>query len=173
MAFLRGIMPSDPRMKNDKLRAVFGSLGFFEVQSVISSGNIIFFAKAPPSEAQIENAIHTQLGFFSTTIVRSQDDIAHLLRVAPFGDREHSSTSYLLVTFLKNKPAQLPFELPYQSPDGAYHVVGYDETVRAIFTVTNPTAIKTPDVMRWLEKQCGKDISSRTWKTVMKIHDKM
>lgn len=42
IALLRGISPSNPNMRNKKLRAVFESLGFSNVQTIISSGNVIF-----------------------------------------------------------------------------------------------------------------------------------
>ena len=42
VALLRGITPSNPKLRNEKLRNVFESLGYKNVVSVISSGNIIF-----------------------------------------------------------------------------------------------------------------------------------
>jgi len=42
VALLRGITPSNPNMRNEELRSVFGDIGFENVQSVISSGNILF-----------------------------------------------------------------------------------------------------------------------------------
>lgn len=41
-AFLRGVAPTSPNMHNKKLRSVFEGLGFTNVTTVISSGNIIF-----------------------------------------------------------------------------------------------------------------------------------
>lgn len=42
VALLRGIGPSNPNMHGAKLRGVLEGLGFRDVQSVISSGNVIF-----------------------------------------------------------------------------------------------------------------------------------
>jgi uncharacterized protein (DUF1697 family) len=42
VALLRGIGPSNPNMRNEKLRGVFEKLGFDNVQTVISSGNVLF-----------------------------------------------------------------------------------------------------------------------------------
>jgi uncharacterized protein (DUF1697 family) len=42
VALLRGIMPMNPNMKSEKLKAVFESLGFKNVATVIASGNVVF-----------------------------------------------------------------------------------------------------------------------------------
>lgn len=172
VALLRGIGPGDPRMTNDRLRGVFESLGFSDVQSLLSSGNIIFSSVTPPSEAEIEKAIEQQLGFSRPVIVRSQNDLHHLLTLKPFGGSDHSRQNYTLVTFLKDTQPMLPFDIPVQNFDGSFSIIGYDKKTRAIFSVTDHTAVKTPVVMTWLEKQLGKDITSRTWKTVERIYDK-
>ena len=64
VALLRGIGPGNPNMRNDKLRGVFEKLGFANVQTVISSGNVLFdppaggpFKNAKKLEATIEKAL--------------------------------------------------------------------------------------------------------------------
>ncbi|HEX5796958.1 MAG TPA: DUF1697 domain-containing protein [Candidatus Saccharimonadales bacterium] len=169
VALLRGIGPGNPNMRNDKLREVFENLGFEDVQSVISSGNVLFKTDIPDVESlesTIENAIVSQLGFNSTTIIRSKQELEKLVRSDPFDGTEHGPSSYLLVTFLKN-PVKTDLKFPYTPPSKSYTVLGISN--RAVFTVTDTTAVKTPDVMTWLEKQFGKEISSRTWKTVHRI----
>jgi uncharacterized protein (DUF1697 family) len=42
VALLRGIAPTNPNMRNDKLRGVFEKLSFENVKTVISSGNVVF-----------------------------------------------------------------------------------------------------------------------------------
>lgn len=172
VALLRGIGPGDPRMTNDRLRGVFEALGFSNVQSLLSSGNIIFSSATPPSESEIERAIEQQLGFFRPVIVRSQDELRHLLNLKPFGSLDHSPKNYTLVTFLKGSQTKPPFDIPLQNIDGFFDIIGYDEKMRAVFSVTDHTAVKTPVVMTWLQKQLGKNITSRTWKTVERIYYK-
>jgi hypothetical protein len=43
----------------------------------------------------------------------------------------------------------------------------------AICSVIDLTGSKTPDLMVWLEKQFGKQITTRTWKTVGRILRKL
>lgn len=174
IAFLRGIGPGDPRMRNDKLRGVFASLGFMNVRSVISSGNIIFSTDHTDTaelERDIEQALQGTLGFASTAIVRSQAELAGLVARRPFGDRQHSQTQYLLVTFIKSRPRNTI--ATGTSPDGSGYVLNFDQPTSAILTVTDPTVVKTPNVMAWLEKQEGKQITSRTWNTIERIAQKL
>jgi uncharacterized protein (DUF1697 family) len=150
-AFLRGIMPTNPNMRNEKLRKVFEAVGFSDVQTVITSGNVIFTCQSKniaQMEQLLEKALTLQLGIKSAVFIRSQKDLNALLKKHPFKKLQHSPASYLLVTFLKKKPHEL-------------------------FNIVDLTKNKTPDIMRLIEKEHGKEVTSRTWKTVQRIVGKM
>lgn len=169
VALLRGISPLNPNMRNDKLRSVFEGLDFTNVKTVISSGNVIFETPRKDSrklEEVIENTLLAHLGFTSTTIIRSKDQLQLLADEKPFGEHEHTQKTNLTVTFLKNEPsAELP-SLGHTRHEG-YEIVGmYD---RAICSIIDLTSAKTPQLMSWVEKQFGKEITTRTWKTVQRI----
>jgi uncharacterized protein (DUF1697 family) len=168
VAFLRGIAPMNPNMRNEKLRSVFEDLGFGKVTSVISSGNIIFETSQqhiPALEAKIEKALHTKLGITSTTIIRSSEQLQELLDKRPFGVQQHTLTSYLIVTFLQTKP-QHRLDIP-----DIYNVAAqYDCEV---CTFLDTTDSKQTDPLRWLEKNYGKHITTRTWLTVERVMKKM
>jgi uncharacterized protein (DUF1697 family) len=134
-------------MRNEKLRVVFESLGFANVQTVISSGNVIFDAKskdAPLLESKIEEALLMQLKIRSTVFIRSKEELEKLIAKDPFKGADHSRTSYLVVTFMKKKP-------------------------REIFNILNVDTGTTPDFMQDIEKKFGKEVTTRTWKTIMRI----
>ena len=169
VALLRGIAPMNPNMRNDKLRGVFESLGFENIKTVISSGNVIFDSpsrRVKKLEESIETALPEQLGFTSTTILRSQGQLQKLVDEDPFKGMEHSQTSSLNVTFLKKKK-QSSIKFPYQVNDRDYTLLGMYGG--AICSVIDLTSAKTPDLMAWLEKQFGKEITTRSWKTVERI----
>ena len=150
-AFLRGIMPMNPNMRNEKLRGVFERLGFTDVQTVISSGNVVFKSGSKSIatlEAKIEKALTAELGFKSAVFIRSKEELEKLIRTDPFKGKEHGRKTYLIVTFLKKEP-------------------------REIFSVLDLSAAKTPDFMAKVEKEYGKTITTRTWKTVGRIVKKL
>jgi uncharacterized protein (DUF1697 family) len=168
-ALLRGIGPSNPNMRNEKLRGVFQQLGLQNVETVISSGNVLF---ETPSrgvralEAAIEEAIQAQLGFTSTTIIRSHQQLKRFMDSKPFANFEDTPTSRLNVTFLKHRP-QTSLRFPYRAKTKGYTVLGiYGREVCSVVDLTGAT---TPDLMALLEKEFGKAITTRTWKTVGRI----
>lgn len=169
VALLRGIMPMNPNMRNEKLRGVFESLGFKNVRTIIASGNVVFDSKennAKKLEELIEKSISEQLGFSSATIIRSQQQLEDLVASDPFNGLGHSRSSYLNATFLKNTfNNELSF--PY-TPEGRNYtyVKEFGNTILSVIDLTNA---KTPDLMIHLEKTFGKGITTRTWNTIGKI----
>jgi uncharacterized protein (DUF1697 family) len=173
VALLRGIGPLNPNMRNENLRGVFESLGFRNIQTVISSGNVVFDADwrdVSALEARIEEAWPEQLGFRSTTIIRTCDQMLDLVAKNPFGDRADTPATSLQATFLKREP-DVDLEVPYAPDAGDYTIVAVDD--RVICSVVDLTGSRTPDLMRWLEKMLGTVITTRTWKTVHRIVRKL
>ena len=151
VALLRGIMPTNPNMKSQKLAEFFESLGFKNVSTVIASGNVVFETSITDTaalEAKIEKALPKKLGFTSTTIIRSKEEMTSLAKANPFKGVSDTKPNYLVVTFFKNRTKEL-------------------------CTVINLDAGKTPDFMQKIEKQYGKEITTRTWKTVHRILARM
>jgi uncharacterized protein (DUF1697 family) len=169
VALLRGIAPTNPNMRNDKLRGVFEKLGFENVKTVISSGNVVFESPSRSIrklEERIEKALPEELGFKSTTIIRSQGQIRKLVDQNPFQRMGHSQISSLIVTFLKRK-RRTDFMFPHKIDNRDFELLGmYDGSICSMIDLTSA---KTPDLMVWLEKKLGKEITTRTWKTVERI----
>jgi uncharacterized protein (DUF1697 family) len=159
----------NPNMRNERLRGVFENLGFANVKTVISSGNVVFDSpsrSAKKLEDTIEKALPEQLGFTSTTIVRSKAQIQKLVDQNPFEGMAHSQKSSLNVTFLKKKTGS-DMKFPYRVEQRDYQLLGiYDG---AVCSVIDLTGSKPPDLMVWLERKFGKEITTRTWKTVETI----
>lgn len=173
VAFLRGIAPTNPNMHNEKLRDVFEDVGFKNVKSVISSGNIIFESDDSSRknlEDKIEQIILKKLGYKSSTIIRSERQIESLFKKSPFKGFSHTRETYLNITFLKDK-FKNELTLPFIPENKGYEIVGeYDD---AIFSKIDLTRAGTPDIMSFLEKTFGKEITTRTWKTVGRVFEKM
>lgn len=173
VALLRGIAPSNQGQSNENFRRVSESLGLENVHTVISSGNVVFEtdSKDPAGiESDLEMAWRDELGFESTTILRSRSDLERLVELEPFGDRDHGPETYLLATFAKTR-LDYDWDFPFQPEGKEYWVVA--GTDREIFTVTDTVNSQTPDVMTWVEGQFGKDVTSRTWLTVFRILKRM
>ena len=173
VALLRGIMPMNPNMRNEKLRGVFESLGFTHVATVIASGNVVFDSPSKSTralEAKIEKALPRELGFNSTTIIRSREELQALVDNNPFEGINDTRKSYVNVTFLKNTPKE-KFAFPHVAKDKSYKVIDIDD--RTVGSIIDLSGAGSPDVMLVLERQFGKQITTRTWKTVHRILEKM
>ncbi len=166
VALLRGIAPTNPLMRNAELRKVFESLSFTNVRTVISSGNVLFEtpSRAPVQVASaIEAALHEHLGAPCSTILRSRRQIDHLTRVEVFAGYHDGPTDRCNVTFLKHRPST--DAAPDTGPGSSIVAVRQGE----VFSVIDTTQAKTPDLMARLEQAYGKQITTRTWRTVHRI----
>lgn len=167
VALLRGIAPSNPKMHNTELRKVFEGLSFGDVRTVISSGNVLFSSdegSASKLEGRIEDALHDHLGAPCSTILRSRGQIDHLLRSDVFDPYDDGPTARCNVTFLKRRPPAS--KRPPRTGDGADILAVRSQVV---FSVVDTTTSGTPDLMARIEEAYGREITTRTWKTVHRI----
>jgi uncharacterized protein (DUF1697 family) len=167
VALLRGIGPGNPKMRNAELVRVLSSAGLRDVTAVISSGNFIFGSgERDRSGLQelIEAALLEHLGAPCAAIVRSRDQMARLCRADVFDDHDDGPTDRCHVTFLQRRPSGN--ELLPADGDG-YRVLGVQRG--CVFLVVDSTRSKTPEVMSLMEKVYGKQITTRTWRTVQRI----
>jgi uncharacterized protein (DUF1697 family) len=160
-AFLRGVSPMNAKMP--ELKRCFEAAGFTDVKTLLSSGNVVFSARATPEaslERKIEAALKKRLGNAFLTIVRSVDALRAILASDPYGPLPADAKR--VVTFLRDPPRAKP-ELPIEL-DGAriLRVEG-----REAFSAYVP-GLHGPVFMTLIEKTFGKDVTTRTWDTVKK-----
>jgi len=171
VALIRGIGPGDPRKSNESLRGVLEELGYEDVRSVISSGNVVFSAPDGSTSEELGDRIEAAWpelrGFTATTIVRSREELTALVEKLPYGDLAHGKESYQLVTFFKH-PVTTAIDPP---PDLAVTSLGLVEG--ALCSYSDTTVTRTPDAMKWMESVYGKATTSRTPLTLGRILKKM
>ena len=163
-AFLRGVMPTNCKMAD--LKACFEAAGFWDVSTILSSGNVVFSApRAAESslERSAEAAMQKRLGRVFPAIVRSVDDLQALLDSDPYAAFGLPSAAKRVVTFLRDKP-RTKLALPVEQ-DGA-RILGVDD--RTAFSAYVPGG-KGPVFMVLLERTFGRDITTRTWDTLRKV----
>ena len=163
-AFLRGVMPTNAKMP--ELKAAFEAAGFTDVKTVLSSGNVVFSASRASEtslQRKAEDAMLSQLGRHFLTIVRPIDGLRELLASDPYKDFASQPKAKRVVTFLREPPRsriQLPIEL-----DGSRILAIKGSEVFSDYVVTPKGAA----FMTLIEKTFGKDVTTRTWDTVVKV----
>jgi uncharacterized protein (DUF1697 family) len=85
VAFLRGVNLGKRQTRSVDLRAVFESLGFDGVKTLITSGNVLFEAGAPKDlKGRIETALKDHFGFEIGVVLRSLDELQAIIASKPF-----------------------------------------------------------------------------------------
>ncbi len=163
VAFLRGVSPMNCKMA--ELARALEQGGLLDVKTVLSSGNAVFTARMKAETAlakQAEAAMKQHLGREFFTQVRSVAYLKELLASDPFGAFELPSGAKRVVTFL-SEPPQPRLKLPAEV-DGA-RILALKGS--AVITAYVPSP-KGPVFMTLLEKAFGKNITTRTWDTLVK-----
>ncbi|HEY6512405.1 MAG TPA: DUF1697 domain-containing protein [Burkholderiaceae bacterium] len=163
VAFLRGVSPTNARMP--ELKRCFEQAGFANVKTVLSSGNVVFDARAAAEatlERKAEASMHGALGRSFYTIVRPVEALRGLLETDPYAKFAVPADAKRVVSFLR-APLTSKLTLPIER-DGAriLCVLG-----REAFTAYQRSD-KGPVFMVLIDKAFGSDVTTRTWDTVGK-----
>jgi uncharacterized protein (DUF1697 family) len=163
-AFLRGVSPQNARMP--ELKRAFEAAGFSEVRTLLSSGNVLFTARAasePALARKAEAAMNATLGRTFMTLVRAVEDLRALLASDPYAGVRLKPGSKRVITFLRQPPQPAP-KLPIERDGARILRVEGDQVFSAY--VPGP---RGPVFMTLLEQTFGKEITTRTWDTVQKM----
>jgi uncharacterized protein (DUF1697 family) len=176
-AFLRGInVGGHKALTKDALRAAFQGMGFENVRTIQASGNVLFDAgeevAAGHDQAEIDSlaarigdGLEQALGYRIGVIVRRLADLELLVASDPFQGVAVNPETRLYVTFL-SRPVKNGTEI--RPGSGSAHVVRATEG-EVLTVITLSPGSGTTELMAWLEKRLGKDVTTRNWNTVLKI----
>lgn len=160
-AFLRGVSPMNAKMP-DLVRS-FEAAGFSDVKTLLSSGNVVFSARARKErglEVAAEVAMQETLGRTFMTFVRPIDELREMLQADPYRLFRLPAGSKRVVTFLHQAPPKALTLPPALEDARILCVVG-----RVAYCVYVPGP-KGPVFMNVIEKTFGKEVTTRTWQTV-------
>ena len=164
VALLRGVSPQNAKMP--ALKACFEQLGFTDVKTLLSSGNVVFSTASRQSAAAlvktIEAGMAAQLPRGFPVLLRTQAHLAALVKADPFAHARLPANAKRVVTFLA-QPPQANVTLPDELDGARILAVRGSE----VFTAYVPSA-RGPVFMSLIEKTFGKDLTTRTWDTVRK-----
>jgi len=163
-AFLRGVSPMNAKMP--ELKRCFEAAGFTDVKTVLSSGNVVFSARAA-AEASLcrraEAALEDGVGRHFPVIVRTIDALRQILATDPYARFSLARDAKRVVTFLRRPPrSKLP--LPIEDDGARILCVKGSEAYTAY--VRSP---RGPVFMTLIEKTFGKEVTTRTWDTIQKV----
>lgn len=153
-----------------RLRALFESLGFQDVATVIASGNVLFSARAgagAPLERRIEAHLHQALGYEVATFLRRAGELAEVVTHRPFPDFEPLTAGHALSVIFLKRPLDTPARealLSLQTETDAFHVRG-----REAYWLRHGRISDSKVTPARLEKAFGGPATARNITTVRKL----
>ena len=87
----------------------------------------------------------------------------------PFKKIKTTPQTRLYITFLSDKTSS-KLKIPYESPEKDFSILSVTKN-EVISVLTLSANRSTTDVMKILEKEFGKKITTRNWNTVVKINN--
>lgn len=151
--------------KMPELKRAFEQAGFEDVETLLTSGNVVFSARGGSERAiaqRAEAAMTQHLGRSFVTFIRSVDQLRQLLQTFPYAGYRPRPRSKRVVTFLDESPPHMP-SLPLELPGVRILCVAGREVFSDYAAET-----RGPALMQLLQKTFGKSNTTRTWQTVEK-----
>ncbi len=173
IAFLRGInVGGHKKVTMAALKAAFESMGFRNVRTVLASGNVVFESRktGPDLAAPMARGLAKAFGFPVPVILRSTRELKAMVASDPFKAVPGGPDVRLYVTFRPKKaPALPPARLP--EPPAGVRIIRIDPgEVYSVVRLSQGAG--TPDLMAFLERTLGRDVTTRNWQTVIKIAER-
>jgi uncharacterized protein (DUF1697 family) len=167
VAFLRGVGGPKPA-PGAELRACFAAAGYDRVTPVIATGNVVFGTgrrRTPPDPAAISAMLEAHFGYALPAILRTGEAVAEMVAEDPFSGLDVGKLTRF-IAMVGDDAA--PLSALADPPAGAgWEIVG--RAGRDIFFVTDRAAVKTPELMRVIERAFRKDVTTRNWNTIAKV----
>lgn len=174
IAFLRGInVGGHHKVPMADLCKALEKMDCKNVITLLNSGNVIFETVTDDIEI-LEKTISEKLEkifrFQIPTIIRKSETINELFKEDPFRYVKITKDIRLYVSFLKENN-QFELELPWVSSDNSFKII--ESRNKIILSVLDLSISKTPKAMEGLAKFYGKNITTRNWKTIERIVQKL
>ena len=174
VALLRGINIGKKQVKMEILRSVMEDAGYTNVKTLLASGNVIF-ETTEKDLAKIKNHLEEEylktFGFAIPVILQTKEEIESLVNKDPFKGISVTKETRLYVTFRSDEKAkrkQGNLTIPYATDDNNFRILSVtDNEICSILLVTPDR--RSVDLMNTIEKEYGKDVTTRNWNTVEKI----
>ena len=170
VAFLRGVnVGGHKKIAMAALKSAFESMGFRNVRTVLASGNVLFEApdKDPRMDLKVGRGLEQALGFPVKVVLRSVRELRTMVDSDPFKGIPSGPDIKLYVTFFAQRT---PGRSRLRVPASAKGVRIIRVTQGEIFSAVKLSpGVGTPDLMAFLERAIGSEVTTRNWQTVIRL----
>ena len=170
-AFLRGVNVGGHKpVSMEMLKITFESLRFKNVWTLHASGNVVFetpFTNTAVLEKKIEDMLKKTFGHEIGVFVRSIEELERLSKSYPFEAIDVTPHTRLYVTFLSDQ-SKSSLKIPFASPDKGFRILRVStREVCSVLTLSPNRG--TIDLMNFLEKEFGYNVTTRNWNTIVRL----
>lgn len=151
------------------LRALFAELGFPGAQTVVQSGNVVFYGggrSAASLETLFERETAQRFGLTCDYVIRSGAQIADAVQRNPFAREAHDDPGRLAVLFSKKTPCAGNVRLLQSAISGPEIVKSAGKHLYAYYPEGMGRSKLTTAV---IERALDTRVTARNWNTVLKI----
>ena len=144
-------------------------MGFENVETVLASGNVVFEApgKNPNIDLKVGRGLEKAFGFPVKVVLRTVRELRTIVDSEPFKGIPSGPGVKLYVTFLAQRTLG---RSRLSVPASVKGVRIVRVTPGEIFSaVTLSPGVGTPELMAFLEKAVGSEVTTRNWQTVTKL----
>lgn len=173
ISILRGINVSgQKKIVMTDLKTLYENLEFEDVVTYIQSGNVIFKTnkKAANTElaAIIEKAIFDKYNFNVPVIIRTAEEIKHVISSNPFVSNKEIDIEKLHVTFLAETPKQASLERikSFDYPPDKFVIIRKEAF---LYCPINYGETKLSN--KFFESKLRVSATTRNWKTINKLFE--
>ncbi|MBP9718223.1 DUF1697 domain-containing protein [Candidatus Gracilibacteria bacterium] len=171
VALLRGInVGGNKKVPMADLKKCLEKLDFKNIKTLLNSGNVVFEgAKSDEKKLikKLEAALEEKFNFTVPVILRTAEEIEKLIKTDPFQNIHVDKNTRLYITFLAEKSTSA-MGIPYESSKKEFRIL--EKTNRELFSILQLSpSTKTTELMSIIEKEFGKNVTTRNWNTVLKI----
>jgi len=171
ISFLRGVnMAGHNKIKMAELADLYNALGFSDVETFIQSGNVIFSYEHDlnfeETSAKIEKRILEKFNYSIPVMLRSTEEMKHIIAVNPFLTERDFDPAKAAVIFLNKAPGKTEVlkASSLESPPDKFWINGSE-----IFIYCPNGFAKTKLYSHFFEKKIDVIGTARNWKTITTI----
>jgi len=172
IAFLRAINVGGHTVKMNRLRELFESFGFFNVETFIASGNVIFDSASKDAtalEKKIAAGLRAELSFDVATFIRTGTELVHIANYKAFQQAEVDKATAFNVAFLAEP---LDNELQHKLMALKTNIDDFAIHGREVYWLCRRKQSESTFSNAVLEKTIGKQSTLRGINTIRKMVEK-
>lgn len=169
IALLRGInVTGYNKVPMPELRSLCAELGWRDVQSYIQSGNLMFKASTAPTrlESQLEQAIERRFGLSIPVIIRAAADWPVYMGGNPYPDASQSEPNRVMLALSKAAAKHDAVERLRQRAFPGERIVQVGDALWLYYAAGMGKSKLSPAL---LDRLVGSPVTTRNWRTVLKL----